>query len=55
MCGWRYAYTLPMFLLFPWLLHKLSFWPALAVGACITVLCFWLFAVVVKVFGIELL
>ncbi|KKO45448.1 hypothetical protein WG68_10395 [Arsukibacterium ikkense] len=52
---WYVVPTLPMFLLLPWLFHRLGFWPALAVGACITVICFWLFAMLVKMFGIELI
>ena len=52
---WYVIPTLPMFLLFPYLLPKLGFW--ITMGACIaaTVICFGLFALVMKSFGINLL
>lgn len=52
---WYVVPTLPMFLAFPWLLTRLGFWPALLASALLTVLCFALFAVVMRRFGIELL
>lgn len=52
---WYVVPTLPMFLAFPRLLARFGFWPALAVSAVITVLCFALFALAVKPFGIKLL
>ena len=52
---WYVVPTLPMFLAFPQLLGRLGFWPALAAGAVITVLCFGSFALLVRRFGIELL
>jgi uncharacterized membrane protein (GlpM family) len=52
---WYVIPTLPMFLVFPYLLVRLGFWPALAACAVITVVCFALFAVVLRKFGIELL
>ena len=52
---WYVLPTLPMFLLFPWLLPRLGFWPALLACAGITVVCFGGFALVVRRFGIELL
>lgn len=52
---WYVVPTLPMFLVFPALLERLGFWPSLAAGVVITVLCFWLFALLVRRFGIELL
>lgn len=52
---WYVVPTLPMFLLFPMLLQKFGFWLSLIISAVITVICFWLFALVVKGFGIDLL
>ena len=52
---WYVVPTLPMFLAFPWLLTRIGFWPTLAASVVITVMCFWLFALFVKRFGIELL
>jgi uncharacterized membrane protein (GlpM family) len=52
---WYVIPTLPMFLAFPVLLPRIGFWPALAVCVLITVACFWLFALAVRRFGIELL
>jgi len=42
-------------MLFPYLLPKIGFW--MTMGGCVvaTVICFGLFALVVKVFGIQLL
>lgn len=52
---WYVIPTLPMFLAFPALLHRLGFW--LALGACvlITFVCFGVAAVALRRFGIELL
>ena len=52
---WYVIPTLPMFLLFPYLLPKLGFW--ITMGACvvIAVICFGLFALLMKGFGINLL
>lgn len=52
---WYVVPTLPMFLIFPALLPRIGFWPTLAASAIITVICFVLFAQVVKRFGIELM
>lgn len=52
---WYVIPTLPMFLAFPALLPRFGFWPALAACVAITVICFWLFALAVRRFGIELL
>lgn len=52
---WYVVPTLPMFLAFPALLSRLGFWPALAASVVITVVCFGLFALVMKRFGIVLL
>lgn len=52
---WYVIPTLPMFLAFPVLLPRIGFWPALLACVAITVVCFGLFALVLRRFGIELL
>lgn len=52
---WYVVPTLPMFLVFPALLARFGFWPALAASVVLTFLCFLLFAVCVKRFGIMLM
>ena len=52
---WYVVPTLPMFLVFPWLLPRIGFWPTLGACVVLTVVCFGVFALVVKRFGIELL
>jgi hypothetical protein len=52
---WYVVPTLPMFLAFPVLLPRLGFWPTLLACVVITVACFWLFALLVRRFGIDLL
>ncbi|MDP1674141.1 MAG: DUF3147 family protein [Burkholderiales bacterium] len=52
---WYVIPTLPMFLVFPALLPRLGFWPTLGACVLITVVCFGLFALLVRRFGIELL
>lgn len=52
---WYVIPTLPMFLVFPWLLPRLGFWPTLLACVVFTVVCFALFALLVRRFGIELL
>ena len=52
---WYVLPTLPMFLLFPWLLPRLGFWPTLLACVIITMACFAAFATLVKRFGIELM
>lgn len=47
--------TLPMFLAFPALLPRIGFWPTLLACIVITLVCFALFALVVRRFGIDLL
>ena len=44
-----------MFLAFPVLLPRLGFWPTLLASVVITLICFGLFALAVRRFGIELL
>lgn len=52
---WYVIPTLPMFLAFPPLLARLGFWPALLACVVLTAVCFALFAVLLRRFGIELL
>jgi len=52
---WYVIPTLPMFLLFPYLLPKVGFWLTMGASIGVTVICFGLFALVMKAFGIELL
>ncbi|PHQ24830.1 hypothetical protein CLH62_10705 [Marinobacter guineae] len=52
---WYVLPTLPMFLIFPFLLPRIGFWLSLLSSAAITVTCFGLLAVVAKRFGVDLL
>ena len=52
---WYVIPTLPMFLLFPYLLPKLGFWLTMGASVVVTVACFGLFALVMKNLGVELL
>ncbi len=52
---WYVLPTLPMFLLFPWLLSKLSFWPTLLACVVITLVVFYVFAQIMAKFGVNLL
>ena len=52
---WYVIPTLPMFLLFPYLLPKVGFWITMCIGIAVTVVCFGFFSLVLKQFGIELL
>ncbi len=52
---WYVLPTLPMFLIFPFLLPRLGFWLSLLSSAAITVTCFGLLAVLARRFGIDLL
>jgi hypothetical protein len=52
---WYVVPTLPMFLVFPWLLGRFGFWPALGLSALVTIVSFGLFALVVRTFGVRLL
>lgn len=52
---WYVVPTLPMFLAFPFLLPKIGFWPTIGTSVVITIVCFVIFAWIVKRFGIELL
>lgn len=52
---WYVLPTLPMFLLFPWLLSRLGFWGALLAGGFVSVLLFGLLALAGRRFGLVLL
>lgn len=52
---WYVIPTLPMFATFPYLLPRLGFWPTMLLSVVITVVCFGLFALLVRRFGIDLL
>lgn len=52
---WYVIPTLPMFAAFPLLLPRIGFWPTMLASVAITVVCFALFALAVKRFGIDLL
>jgi hypothetical protein len=53
---WFVLPTLPMFLIFPWMMRNgWTFWAALAVNCVITVALFWLTVVVLRRFGIDLM
>ncbi|MDP1931767.1 MAG: DUF3147 family protein [Gammaproteobacteria bacterium] len=50
---WYVIPTLPMFLVFPWLLARIGFWPGLLAGMILTMMCFALTALVMKRMGIA--
>ena len=52
---WYALPTLPMFLLFPYLLPKIGFVYSLLSCLVMTILLFWLFSLMLKPFGINLL
>lgn len=52
---WYVIPTLPMFLLFPYLLPKLGFWISMGICVITMVICFSLFNLLLKNFGINLL
>lgn len=52
---WYVLPTLPMFLSFPLLLGRLGFWPTLLASCVITVICFGIFVLALRQFGIDLL
>lgn len=52
---WYVIPTLPMFLLFQYLLPKLGFWITMGSSIVVTIICFGLFALLMKGFGINLL
>jgi hypothetical protein len=52
---WYVVPTLPMFLAFPYVLPRLGFWITMLASIVITVVCFGVFALVMRKFGVELL
>ena len=52
---WYVIPTLPMFLLFPYLLPKIGFWPTLLGCIIFTLVIFYGYAIALKPFGINLL
>ncbi|MES2635968.1 MAG: DUF3147 family protein [Pseudomonadota bacterium] len=52
---WYVLPTLPMFLLFPYLLPKLGFWPTLIGCVVFTLMVFYVYAACLKRFGIHLI
>ena len=52
---WYVIPTLPMFLLFPYLLPKWGFWLTLLGCTVFTIVVFYLYAIVLKQFGVNLL
>jgi len=52
---WYVVPTLPMFLAFPALYAKFGFWPAMGLCTAITMVCFVLFALIVRRMGIQLI
>ena len=52
---WYVLPTLPMFLIFPYLLKKFGFWITLSLSIMITLIIFYIFAKVMKSFGVDLL
>ena len=52
---WYVIPTLPMFLLFPYLLPKLGFWLTLMACIIFTLIVFYVYALALKPFGINLL
>jgi uncharacterized membrane protein (GlpM family) len=52
---WYVIPTLPMFLLFPYLLPKWGFWPTLLSCVVVTLVIFYVYAVTLKQFGVNLL
>jgi len=53
---WFVLPTLPMFLVFPWLLRQgWTFWPALLANCAMTIALFWITVIVLRKFGIDLM
>ena len=53
---WFVLPTLPMFLIFPWMLrNQWNFWLALLANCLITAALFWIMVVVLRRFGIDLM
>lgn len=53
---WFVLPTLPMFLIFPWMLRQgWAFWPSLAANCIITAVFFWVTVIFLRKFGIDLM
>ncbi|MEX2470110.1 MAG: DUF3147 family protein [Pseudohongiellaceae bacterium] len=52
---WYALPTLPMFVVFPFLLDRFGFWGALGFSTGLTVMCFVGLALVLRGFGVELI
>ncbi len=52
---WYVIPTLPMFLVFPWILAKFGFWGAMGISVLLTIVCFVMFAYAVKSIGVDLI
>ncbi|MFO6423198.1 DUF3147 family protein [Motilimonas sp. KMU-193] len=52
---WYVLPTLPMFLIFPFLLSRYSFWLSLGICALSSVICFFMVAFTMKKFGLDLM
>ena len=52
---WYVLPTLPMFLLFPWVLKHLTFLPAILISISFTIVLFLIYVIILKKFGIDLL
>ena len=52
---WYVVPTLPMFLVFPYLLPRFGFWLTMLASVAITLVCFGLFALAVRRMGVQLL
>ena len=52
---WYVIPTLPMFVVFPFLLARFGFWASMGIGAALTIACFFVLSLAVKPMGIELL
>lgn len=52
---WYVIPTLPMFLVFPWILAKFGFWGAMGISVLLTFVCFVMFAYAVKSIGVDLI
>ncbi|NJR42738.1 MAG: DUF3147 family protein [Akkermansiaceae bacterium] len=53
---WFVLPTLPMFLIFPWMMRNgWGFWAAMAANCAITILLFWLTVIILRKFGIDLM
>ena len=51
---WYVIPTLPMFLAFPWLVNRHSFWVALGISVLLTAVFFMAYATVLRRFGLSL-